>query len=223
MSSLYAVLTGDLVRSSALDKKQLDAARRVLFAAAEALNSADWTSGKLLRGEPEFFRGDAWQLLLSEPRWALRTAIYLRAVFLAQGRVDTRVAIGIGPVDSISRTRVSLSRGRAFTLSGHALDHMSPRFRMAVSVSESLEPLISWLPVMVGLCDSLIGRWQMRQARIASLMLLHKAASRADVARMIKPRRISQQAVSKSLTGAGWYGLEQALDHYEALAWPQPF
>lgn len=223
MTRLYAVLTGDLVRSSALDKKQLYAVRQELLTAAGTLNAAEWADGKLLRGEPEFFRGDAWQMLLSEPRWALRAAIYLRGVFLAQGLVDTRVAVGIGQVDSISRTRVSLSRGQAFTLSGRALDQMSPRYRMAVVLPDGSELLAQWLPVVVGLCDGLISRWQLRQARIVSLMALHKSGSRADIGRMIKPRSISQQAVSKSLAGAGWSGLEQALEQFEAISWSQPF
>lgn len=219
MNRLYAVLTGDLVRSSALDKAQLDAVRRVLFASAGALNQADWAGGRLLRGDPEFFRGDAWQLLLIDPRWALRAAIYLRAVLLAQGSVDTRVAIGIGQVDSISRARVSLSRGQAFTLSGHALDQMSPRFRMAAALPAEFQPSAQWLPVVMALCDCLIGRWQRRQAQIASLIALYRSASHAEVGRLIKPRSISQQAVSKSLTAAGWFGIEHALGQFERTPW----
>lgn len=223
MTRLYAVLTGDLVRSSALDRKQLDAVRQNLFTAAGAINQADWAGGKLLRGEPEFFRGDAWQMLLSDPRWALRAAIYLRAVLRAQDLADTRIAIGIGSVDSVSRTRVSLSRGQAFTLSGHALDEMSFRFRMSINVPEELKPAGGWLSAVLALCDCLIGRWQTRQAQVAGLMSLHKSASHADIGRMIKPRSISQQAVSKALGAAGWPGLEQAMDQFEAISWQQPF
>lgn len=223
MTRLYAVLTGDLVRSSALDKKELDAVRRDLFTAAGAINQAGWAGGKLLRGEPEFFRGDAWQLLLTDPRWALRAAIYVRAALRAQGLADTRIAIGIGAVDSVSRTRVSLSRGEAFSLSGHVLDNMSPRFRMAIAVPEGSRATGGWLSAVVALCDCIISRWQVRQAQVTSLICLHKSASHADIARLIKPRRISQQAVSKALGTAGWSGLEQAMDRFEAVSWQQPF
>lgn len=223
MSRFYAVLTGDLVRSSALAQAELNAARRCLSQAAKTLDQAAWSGGDLVRSELEFFRGDAWQILLAEPSWALRAAVYLRAMLLAQGTADTRIAIGIGSVDSISRARVSLSRGQAFTLSGRALDDMGVRFRMAVAAPDEPGPLPRWLPVVVGLCDCLIGQWQRRQAQVAGLMTLRKSASHADIGRLIKPRRISQQAVSKSLNGAGWYGLEQALEQFEAIPWKQPF
>lgn len=220
---MYAVLTGDLVRSSALDKEDMEKVRKRMDAATEALNQAPWAGRKLVRGRAEFFRGDAWQTLLTEPRWAFRSAIYLRAVLLAQGLVDTRVAVGIGAVDSLSRTRVSLSRGQAFTLSGRGLDQMSARFRMALTVPEEFKTFAGWLSVIFGLCDCLIGRWHTGQAEIAGLMALYKSASHAEIGRLIEPSPISQQAVSKSLNAAGWPGLEQALDHFEVINWQQPF
>ncbi|MGH8502780.1 MAG: hypothetical protein ACREVE_10005 [Gammaproteobacteria bacterium] len=223
VSRFYAVFTGDLIRSSALTKKQLDAVRRDFLTAAGAINQAGWADGKLLRGQPEFFRGDAWQMLLTDPRWALRVAIYLRAVMLGQGLADTRIAIGIGAVDSVSRTRVSLSRGEAFTRSGRALDSMSPRFRMAIAVPDESRAMGDWLSTVVALCDCIIGRWQTRQAQVAGLMSLRKSASHADIARLTKPRRISQQAVSKALGAAGWPGLELAMERFESISWQQPF
>ena len=60
------VLTGDIVASSALGRRRLDAVFEALAAAGAEVT--DWAGG---RG-PERFRGDGWQLLIEDPGRALR-------------------------------------------------------------------------------------------------------------------------------------------------------
>ncbi|MEJ2688334.1 MAG: hypothetical protein P8130_00005, partial [Deltaproteobacteria bacterium] len=79
----FAVLTGDIIKSRHLSKSDLDAVRSTLLKTMEVVKR--WERG-LVKGKPEFFRGDAWQLLLSNPASALRAGILLRASLLAQGK-----------------------------------------------------------------------------------------------------------------------------------------
>lgn len=113
----FGVLTGDIIGSSHLRSTQLSSVRASLITTANTVR--DWKRG-LVKGELEFFRGDGWQLLLTDPSMALRVAIILRASLLAQGLSDTRVAVGLGSIDeTTSEGKVSLSMGQAFALSGH--------------------------------------------------------------------------------------------------------
>ena len=102
----------------------------------------------LVKGKPEFFRGDAWQLLLTDPAMAMRVGILLRASLLAGGLADSRIAIGLGEVEQISSERVSLSTGQAFILAGKALDNMTRYSRPGVRLKLCVPPSIQRSPTM---------------------------------------------------------------------------
>ena len=82
MAALYAVLTGDLVGSSDLTAHELDTLRQSLTEAVAKIRG--WREG-LVVGDVEFYRGDAWQLLITDPKLFLRVALYLRATLRQEG------------------------------------------------------------------------------------------------------------------------------------------
>lgn len=222
---VYAVLTGDIVKSTSRSKAEIDRARKSLSKIANSLEFTDrgHRSARLVRGEPDFFRGDSWQMLLTEPRWALRVAVIARLTLQVQADCDTRVSIGLGPVSSISSKQVSRSRGEAFTLSGHGLDEdMGSRYRLAISVPTGWDDhSASWLRVLARLCDSVMVQWTGRQLEVARLACLMPDASQSDIAEMLRPK-VSQQSVAKTMQRAGWYGFEDALERFESITWVQP-
>lgn len=214
MAEFYAVLTGDLVRSGARSAAAVRAAQAALQQAVADLESADWGREAAPVGPLEIFRGDAWQLVLGAPQRALRTALLLRAALLAEGHGDTRVAIGIDTVARLDRRRPTRSTGAAFERSGGALDAMPRRFRMALAVAEG-HPLASvWLDPVAHLCDAVVRRWRGRQAATVRLALLHPEAAHAQLAERLQPP-VTQQAVSKALSGAGWAALAETLETLE--------
>jgi hypothetical protein len=211
----YAVLTGDIIQSSRLSPTQLESVRSSLISALNAVRR--WKPG-LVNGKPEFFRGDAWQLLLTNPAIALRVGIFLRASLLAKGIADSRVAIGLGEVEAISYERVSLSTGQAFVLSGKALDRMTRYSNMTIEVPKSVGPLSDWLPVAGHLCDSLIGQWTRRQAEIVRAAVHPKEPDFEKIGKWLKPA-VSKQAVAKGLSGANWYVIREAVRLFEETSW----
>ena len=164
----YAVLTGDIIRSTRLRPRQLESVRSSLTNAVGAVRL--WNRG-LVKGRLEFFRGDGWQLLPTDPAMALRVGIFLRASLLAGGIADSRIAIGLGESGKTLPRRLGLSTGQAFVLSGHALDDMAPYSSMTIEIPKSAGPLSGWLPVIGHLCDSLIEQWTRRQAEIVCVAL----------------------------------------------------
>ena len=205
----YAVLTGDIVKSSKLTAAQLESVRECVLAAID--QARGWRRGTV-KGKAEFYRGDAWQVLVADVSQALRVALLIRASVIAQGIADTRVSIGLGTVDNLSRTRVSLSTGEAFVLSGHALDELSVATRLTIAASS--RPVAPWLRSAALLCDALVSQWTARQAEIVALMLDRRDTTHENIARLVTPP-ITQQAVSKALTGAGWMAIEQLLMTFE--------
>ena len=214
-SRYYAVLTGDIVKSSRLSSSQLESVRSTLIHAVN--RTRRWKRG-LIKGQPEFFRGDAWQLLLADPALALRAGIFLRASLLAAGLADTRVAIGLGDVEAISSKRASLSTGQAFVLSGKALDKMTRYSNLTIEAAPSTGPLSDWLPVVGHLCDALIGQWTTRQAELVRAAAHPEEPDFERIGQSLKPA-ISKQAVAKGLNGANWYVIREAVRVFEETSW----
>jgi hypothetical protein len=214
-SKHYAVLTGDIIHSSRLTPTQLEAVRSSLIGSVNKVRR--WKRG-LVKGKPEFFRGDAWQLLLADPAMALRVGVFLRASLLARGLADSRVAIGLGEVEEISHERVSLSTGQAFVISGKALDRMTRYSNMTIEIPKTVGPFSAWLPVAGHLCDSLIGQWTTRQAELVRAAVNPKEPGSEKIGQSLKPA-VSKQAVAKGLSGANWYVIKEAVHLFEETSW----
>lgn len=210
-----AVLTGDIIRSSRLLPAQMESVRSSLINAVAIVRR--WKRG-LVKGGLEFFRGDGWQLLLTDPAMAMRVGIFLRASLLAGGVADSRIAIGLGEGEKAPSEKVALSTGQAFVLSGHALDEMTQYWRMTIEIPKSAGPLAGWLPVIGHLCDSLIGQWTRRQAEIVCVAIDPKEPDYETVAQSLRPT-VSKQAVAKGLKGSNWYVIRESIHRFEETPW----
>ena len=131
--AVYAVLTGDIIASSGMSAETLSGVRAGLQEAAEVFCNGYKSSveARMDRAaDIDMYRGDGWQLLLTEQALALRLALFLRATLRAKHGADTRIAIAVGGCDEINGEKLSLSVGEAFTLSGRALEGMTGYFDM---------------------------------------------------------------------------------------------
>lgn len=212
---VYAALTGDIVQSHQLSAERLERTRRLVMRGAAQFSRRQ---PQALCGAPEVFRGDAWQLLLREPGWALRVALLMHALLLAENDVRTRISIGVGAVDVINRKRISVSTGEAFTLSGHALDHITGYFDLTGALPARAAALASWFPAMLHLCSGLARHWTRRQAQIVSRALLMDNPTHAAIARTLRPQ-VAKQSVSESLAAARWRPLLEGVRVFEATDW----
>jgi hypothetical protein len=213
---VFAVLTGDIIESSQLLPERIERARTIITEAALRFQQKE---AEVVHGKPEFFRGDAWQLLLTEPHLALRVALLIRALLRAKLDVDTRISIGLGGVDNISRTPTSLWTGEAFTLSGRALDKMTGYFDMTGALPERAGVLAQWLPVTLHLCNTLVRSWTRRQAEIIGCALTLDDPTHERIARALRPR-VKKQTVTDSLRGADWRALQEPITAFEETDWP---
>jgi len=206
----YAVITGDIVDSSKLSKAQ-----RKLLPGLIAKASSE-TSQAFPAAVPltvDVFRGDGWQLLVSDVTRSLRVGLYFRAVLRSaaeRGRgLDTRVAVAVGTVDFVGE-RVSQGDGEAYRLSGRTLEDMPRKQRLLLALPAGNET--EALAIIVRLIDVLAQGWTGKQA------LAVRGALRGWTQEKIAkewPESISQQAVTKHLDGAQWPALEAALLYVE--------
>lgn len=214
-SPVFAVLTGDVIGSTRLGPEPLTAAFNLMSATAASFGRT-WPNA--LVGGPEYFRGDAWQLMLARPELALRLALLMRAALRAGIGADTRVSIGIGLVDRIVPDRLSISNGEAFVLSGRALDRMPSAVEMTGVVPERAGPIAQWLPPILHLCGAILRRWTPRQAELMTHALASSGLTQERIAAALT-RKVAKQTVQESLAAAGWRPLMEAVEAFERTDW----
>lgn len=197
-----AVITGDLIASTEAPGR-VDGAMSALATAAAQISGWTGHSTRFTR-----FRGDGWQMLLVHPALALRAALLIAArLRMADTGLSTRLAIGLGQVDSLGRADLSDASGPALTLSGRALDHM-PRSQRWVMAGD----LPPWQPALLTLAEWHASRWSREQAEAVAALLPPDTPTQATVAADLG---ITRQALQARLSGAGLAAWRPALAAYE--------
>ena len=207
----YAIVTGDIIASSRLSVAQRRDLHGAMSRASSALRRAFKTAVPLPVG---IFRGDSWQLLVTDPVQALRIALFYRASLRAETgarRLDTRMVIAIGRIDFIPGEQVAEGDGPAYRLSGRALESMHKRESMRLVYPS--HPAERALSVVVHLLDALVSRWSDKQALAVTGAL--RGWSQEQIARKSWSEPISQQAVAQHLDRAAWSYVESALAYFE--------
>lgn len=209
----YAVITGDFMGFSGLPVSVRQEMYFILKTWGR--NLAEAFPG-LMPYDVDVFRGDGWQILITNPALSLRTALYVRAFIKARAPVrgvDARLSIGIGPIDYVPDGRVSAGDGTAFRLSGKLLDRMtSPKAGSMRFAAEGRDnaALLDGIVRMAGVFADL---WTARQSLAVTGAL--RGWPKNHIAGLWRDP-ISPRAVGKHLERAHWHGVEHGLSVFEA-------
>ena len=207
---LYAVITGDIVSFSKLPTEQRRRLSGIMNKGSEAVRKAFKGSVPL---DADVFRGDSWQLLVSDAALSLRVGIFFRAYLrssMGTGKFDTRMAIAVGTVDFVPDDRISKGDGQAYRHSGNALEQMTKASNMCfrfpgLDIEESLD-------ILVHLMDVLAMNWSEKQALAITGAL--QGLKQEKIGSLWKPP-ITQQSVNRHLQRAGWFAIEKAVKFFE--------
>lgn len=207
MTKRICVLTGDIVRSTRLEKHELESLMHSLLEAADSIRR--WTSPP--SPQLERFRGDGWQLALTEPRLALRAALVLRAALrMSDPGVDSRIGIGVGSAELA--TSLATSSGAAFEYSGTQLEKIRGPDRWAFQSEDATAPLFDLTKALFTACEGWSRRWTAKQAETVFHLLQPDEPEMAAVARQLEVR---PQTIQKHFAKAGGKALIQVVHHYE--------
>ena len=131
----YAVLTGDLIKSSKLSNEQRQATLVEIKRLAAVLPNI---FQELEIIGPEIFRGDSWQMLFFPHSRALHVSAFVRAGLRSRRMADTRIGIGIGGAQ-LQGKNLGQSNGAAFRLSGKALDDLKKNETLACKIEKTTQ------------------------------------------------------------------------------------
>lgn len=211
---IYAVITGDIVGSTKLSPGEMaDVRGTVMHTVREFANG---NSEAISKGV-EFFQGDSWQVLLKDPRAALRLTLLIQAKLLAEYGVETRAAIGIGTVARIERN-AAISTGEAFTLSGRALETMTGYFGLTGDLPTRASDFALWFTACLRLCSPLERSWTRRQAEVMGLWLSLRHPTHENIAADLDPP-VTKQSVTDILSSANWRYFYEAIKAFQATDW----
>lgn len=208
---IYAVLTGDIVKSRDLTPKQSKALQQRLKSAAAEF---DRNFPGTLAGKLGITRGDGWQVALQKPEHALRLALYLRAIVKSEFDTDTRVSIGTGPVDRLETGNIVESTGQAFERSGHGLENLGKKRHLRIVDELGAKGRNQ---IVADLLDCLVNRWSERQAFVAACSLLTKTQDEIADASPINAetgKKPSRQAVAKTQDQINFDVIEEAIQFF---------
>jgi hypothetical protein len=212
--SLVAVLTGDVVGFSKLERDERNALVSILKYSFS--NMDQWLQGK---AQPSFqmYRGDSFQGVLFDPLLALDASLAFRVILRSNwegGRrrtaPDLRIAVGIGEGEKVETGQVLEADGEAFRLSGRTLDSMSGEERLVVCTP--WQEVNAELRVETALLDSLANRWSAEQAEAVGGLL--RGQTQKAIASSLG---ISQPAVTQRLKDAGGWAVELLRRRYRDI------
>ncbi|MCF8371269.1 MAG: SatD family protein [Bacteroidales bacterium] len=212
-NKIYAVLTGDIVKSSSLDhtqRSQLFARLKEAFAAIKPILGEG-----IIASDFSIFRGDSFQGVLNDPSFALKTAILIRASLKAANPGpranlwDARIAVGIGTINYFPKDGAEAD-GEAFHLSGPSLDAFKKNRRIHIITTN--ETINKELKVECHFLDTLMDKWSAEQAAVVLEAL--RNSSQETLAEMFS---ISQPAIRKRLQVAGFGAIEDFFERFDEL------
>jgi len=208
---LYAVITGDIVDSSKLPPEKRQQLHKVMKEGSKALLKA---FKKYVSMSVDIFRGDSWQMLVSDPSKSLRLGLFYRAYIKSRmelSKVDTRMAIGVGTIDFIPGTNVSEGDGEAYRNSGKMLEEISKSVCMRFIFPGNEKS--ATLDIIVQLVDAIVRRRWTDKRSLAITGALQ--GWKQDRIALLWDKPIKQQSVVDNLNGADWKSIEKAISFFE--------
>jgi len=202
-----AVLTGDIVGSSALIKADREKLLRVLKSGSE---KARQVFSPHVPMKISVFRGDSWQLLIMDPRVSLSAALFFRSYvrFKMDAKTDTRISIGIGSIEFLSPVSITESDGLAFRRSGDGLESMERKTRLRVRGPNQNSPF----DVIAGLVDAIVSRWTASQSQAVFHAI--QGRTQKESAEMWHPEPTTQQSVAQHMSRTSWLVIKDALEFF---------
>ncbi|MEO0293981.1 MAG: SatD family protein [candidate division WOR-3 bacterium] len=207
--NIYAVITGDIVKSRNLGERR----EEVLNLIREGINSLFSLKKGSFGGFSDIFRGDSFQLLVLNPSLALEIVVFLKAYLIAKitnKKIELRVGIGIGKIESFNPTNIRESDGEAFRLSGEAIDNIS-KYRRFLIKSNNPE-LNRYFNFISSSIDAITSHWSPLQAE--AILLWISGENQISIGEKLG---ISQPAIHQRLQLGGHFALKEAFELFEYL------
>lgn len=203
--SFAAVLTGDFIAS----RRRMAALDRSMAVIAETARDIAADTG--MHCVFQRFRGDGWQVFLSDGEIGMDAALRVIAALTAADALQTRLALGFGSACLSDDNDLASAHGAAFTTSGDLLDAMDKADHLAAPRFET--PDATAYAALVMFLDAESRSWTRGQAEAVFEALRRAEPTQEEIARKIG---ITRQAVQSRLSGTALPAVLHALHAFRS-------
>lgn len=218
-SKFIGVITGDLYKSTAGYDRGLSYQNIM-----ESLKKEFYLKKRYSFGKIEYFRGDSFQISISDPSYIIEVAAYIRAYLLSltdddDNKYDARMSLNISRLNKYTNQNETYFE-KAFVVSGRNLDNMQKNKRFIFN--SDVTALDLSLNASILLLDSLMSMMSKPQAEVFKLCIdlgmvdtvrisrelkksrqnIHKLISRAGIDNLLEYLRLSKQEIEYHLKGS---------------------
>lgn len=207
---VLGVLTGDISNSQTFSNDDL---ARILDALKIQLSKYASQFG----GNFDIYRGDAFQLAVTQPQHCMQIAIGLRLALKAHPlSVDMRVSAAIGEAQ-FRQQEVKIGTGEAFVLSGRGLDTIKPQY---IAFSCHHELLESKTKLLTRFADAHVSGLTQIQSQTVLAYLDASDKSHDNIASILNKNRSN---VSRILNASNYKLIAEYLSYMEQeiASWKQ--
>lgn len=158
----------------------------------------------------EIYRGDSFQLEVSDPLIALETAIKLKAIVKQYKELDVRMAIGIGE-KSYEAEKITESNGDAFIFSGKTFDQ-SLKKEVTLAIKSNWQEFDKKINLFLKLALSFMNSWSEKSAEAVELYFNNPNKSQKELAKLLGK---GQSTVSERLDRANFHLVTEVIEAYK--------
>lgn len=207
IDKMVSVITGDIVNSSSLPKKEQNKIEECIRKVLEEYEDKSIFQESL---NYIFYRGDSFQIVIKDSEKSFRLAMKIRLAVKKQfSENDVRMSIGIGKIEN-NTGQINQSTGEAFTLSGKALDEMDAHERIVFNAKN--KELNQHINISLRLLEVIIKNWTQEMCEVVDM-----AMGNLSQKEMAKKIGVNQPAVSKRLKHANSKEYMEYIDYYEEV------
>jgi hypothetical protein len=197
---MIAVITGDIINSKKLNPKKW---LKPLKAELEIIGPGPkfW----------EIYRGDSFQLMITNAAEALVTAIKIKASLKSISNMDVRMAIGIG-TKTHSAQKVTESNGTAFVHSGEKFE-MLKKEKQNIAIKSDWPEFDREMNLYLRLALIAMDNWTVNAAEIVKTTMENPDKLQEELGQIVG---IKQNAISNRLKRAYYDEIMEVIEMYKS-------
>ena len=175
---MTSIITGDIVNSRTLPNQWMEGLKKLFDSIGKS--PQQW----------EIYRGDEFQIEVSNPEEALQTAFRIKA-YLKTIKLDARMSIGFGD-KTHEAEKISESNGSAFVRSGEVFETLKKQ-KVNLAIRTSDADFDAEINLMLQLGQTFMNHWLVQPAEFVLAALENPTFSQEEIGQRLG---INQAAVS---------------------------
>lgn len=197
---MISIITGDIINSRKVKdtKTWMNLLKTALSHYGK--ESKDW----------EIYRGDSFQLEITDPSKALIAAIFIKASIKTLKNIDVRLAIGIGK-KSFSSEKITEANGEAFELSGHKFETLK-KDRQNLAIQTNNEDFNIEINLYLKLALIAMNNWSTGSAEFVKTIIENEKLSQNEIGEILG---ITQSSVSERYNRAYFSEIIELNNYYK--------